>query len=400
MTSGRLAEDHEIDDESGRIASSSGKTLISDGIRSLKLIAERLVPYAEKVCLGPKRSEVNQMSMIRSLPSRLGFTRIWRKFHNKTVPVLLLHGVLPDADTSPFNSTGKFISPVKLRTFLERVARIFKVVSADDLVRYQDDPKRLENSLVITFDDGYSNNYEYAFPLLQSMGLPFTVFVATGFLDSQNTLWNDRLELAIFTTSKKEVPASILSRVLPIETPGEKLIAISALKDALKRKPLEEASHLVDQICIDLGLDPNHPKLADVRFMTTQELKKMADAGVTIGSHGVSHAILSLETDERVWSEITDSKTVLEGITGMSVTLFAYPNGRREDFDERTKRALRRAGYLAAFTTIHGLHSPNEDLFEIKRISWDNRWSYHQFETHVTGILGALSGLRRLTRGE
>jgi peptidoglycan/xylan/chitin deacetylase (PgdA/CDA1 family) len=91
-----------------------------------------------------------------------------------------------------------------------------------------------------------------------------------------------------------------------------------------------------------------------------------------------------------VRDEVTACKKRLETITGKQVKSFAYPNGQPEDFNEMVKDEVRTAGYLAAFTGIRGLARPGGDLFEIKRLLVDCRWSYKEFETRASGILEAV----------
>jgi peptidoglycan/xylan/chitin deacetylase (PgdA/CDA1 family) len=324
------------------------------------------------------------------VPARLGLTRAWRRVDRSSVPVILLHGVLPDADTSPFNASGKFIDPRRMGAYLERIGRIFRVMSAEDLLHDFAAGKRPANAMVLTFDDGYANNCLHALPLLTRMGLPFTVFVTTGFLDSPAVLWNDLLEFAISSTREQRLPAGVLADDRPLGTAAERRAAIAALKDVLKRNPRDQAARQVDHLCEVLGTDRTSPKLADVRFMTSDDIRRLAGAGVGIGGHGVTHAVLSRESPQRAKAEVVDCKARLEGLVGRPVTLFAYPNGRPEDFNQAVKRDLAEAGYKAAFTTVHGLHRPGEDIFEIRRISLDNRWSYEEFETRASGILKAL----------
>ena len=328
--------------------------------------------------------------ILHRLPSSLGLARLWRKIHADSVPVLLLHGILPDADTSPFNSTGKFISPQRLRGFLENVSRIFTIVSFDDYIRSLLDGPGLENVMVVTFDDGYANTYDYGFPLMSEMGLPFAVFVTTGFLDTDRVLWNDLLEFAITTTDERTLPKGLLSRGLPLVTSEDRAAAIGLVKERLKRESLDQASRSTHQICTQLGVGMDSPELNKVRFMTSGQIRNLADRGVVFGGHTVTHPILSRESEERVRREVIECKRTLEQLTGSEILHFAYPNGRRQDFNEMVKQELRRAGYVSSCTSIHGLQWPGDDVFEIKRITVDNRWTYEEFETRTSGILKAL----------
>jgi peptidoglycan/xylan/chitin deacetylase (PgdA/CDA1 family) len=323
------------------------------------------------------------------LPSRLGVTNLWRAIDRFSVPVVALHGVLPDADTSPFNSTGKFITPEKLRGFLERVSRIFGVIPLEEFIDAHLAGKKIKNAMVLTFDDGYRNTYRYAFPVLREMGLPFAVFVTTGFIDSDMVLWNDRLEFAVASTRQRVLPAGILAREASLATPDERQAAILELKEVLKRKPRDEAAGLVDALCELLGTDSASPKLDDVRFLKSAEVAELAAANVAIGGHSVTHPVLSRESRERVSREVLDCKKRLEEITAKPVTSFAYPNGRREDFSDIVKETLIAAGYRAAFTTIHGVCRPGDNSLELRRIAFNNRWTYAEFETRASGVLKA-----------
>ncbi|MFZ1948416.1 MAG: polysaccharide deacetylase family protein [bacterium] len=323
-------------------------------------------------------------------PARLGLSRLWVRVNRSAVAVLLLHGVLPDADCSPFNSTGKFVSPQKLRTFLERIGRLYRILPADQAVRSLASGRSPVNAMVVTFDDGYANNYEHALPVLGAMGLPFTVFVTAGYVDSDTVLWNDRLEFAVFSTARRTIPPGLVPAEIAIATPRQKSQATARLKHFLKARPSSEAALVVDELCGYLGADPGSRKLDDVRFMTGDQVRKMAAAGVTLGAHGVTHAILSREKPDRVRAEVVESKKLLETLSGRPVDLFAYPNGRPEDFNAEVKRQLADAGYEGSFTSVYGLCKPGGDLLEIPRIPLDNRWSYPEFETRASGVLEVL----------
>jgi len=86
-------------------------------------------------------------------------------------------------------------------------------------------------------------------------------------------------------------------------------------------------------------------------------------------------------------NSLVECKRWIEDLTGKPVRYFAYPNGRREDFNSMVIDELKQAGYHAAFTSMRGLFRPGDDLFEIRRISVNNRWSYEEFETRVSGVL-------------
>lgn len=329
-------------------------------------------------------------AFIHTAPARLRLAVLWRRIHTASVPVLMFHGVLPDAGSSPFNASGKFVSPEKMRTFLERLSRIFRVVEMKEFVESAIRGRRLSNAMVLTFDDGYENVYRHAYPVLAGMGMPFTVFVSTGFVDTGAVLAWDALNYAVRTTAAETLPAGILPRDADLRTSEARADAARLLKAALKTETADRVAAIAGRICETLGVPRDGPQWNPVRFLSSGQIREMAERGVEFGGHTISHPILSRESPERVRAEVRGCKSALEAMTGRPVAVFAYPNGGRGDFDEATKRELREAGYAASFSTIHGLHRPGDDLFEIRRVGVNDRWTYEELETRASGVLKAL----------
>jgi peptidoglycan/xylan/chitin deacetylase (PgdA/CDA1 family) len=328
-------------------------------------------------------------AVLHTMASRIRLTGFWRRIHASSVPVIMFHGVIPSADTSPFNASGKMVSPEKLRSFLAKIARIFRVVSMDEFVACIRNGERADNIMVLTFDDGYRNVYRHAYPVLKDMGLPFTVFVSTGFVDTDRVMPSDVLNYAMATTAAAVLPKGVLPRDVDIGTPEAKATALELLKNALKTAGADRKAGHIDRICEALRVRRDGPEWDDARFLTSAEMREMTASGVSFGGHTVTHPILSSETPDRVRAEVRECKHALEAITGTRIDVFAYPNGGRGDFSEAVKNEVRQAGYAASFSTIHGLYRPGDDPFEIRRVGLDNRWSYEEFETRASGILKA-----------
>lgn len=321
------------------------------------------------------------------LASGFGLARLWRMFNPSAVPVLALHGVLPDDEARPFNAMGKFMSPARLRRLIEKLARNYVFVSMETLVDGLGSGRSPSKGMVLSLDDGYANAFTQALPLLKKMGIPFSVFVSTGFVDTDRVLWNDLLEFAIFSTRERVLPAGLLGEEMPLETEIQRRHAAVSLKPRLKRIPLDEAADKVGLLCEKLQVDSRDPVLANVRFLTSAQIGQMAQQGVEFGGHTVSHPILSQETRERVRTEVVVCKHQLESMAGVPVRCFAYPSGLHGDFNEMVKQEVRDAGYSAAFTGIPGLNRPGDDLFEINRLPVGGRWSYAEIDTRLSGIL-------------
>ena len=326
------------------------------------------------------------------LASGFGLARAWRLLNPSGVPILGLHGVLPEEETRLFNATGKFLSPSQLKKMVEKLSRSYVFVSMETLIDGWLEGHSPRKGLLISFDDGCANAHTLVLPLLRKMGIPFSVFVTTGYVDTDKVLWNDLLEFAIFSTDEAVLPAGVLGNSVPLETGTDKSRAVVALKAGLKCLPLDEAAEKVRILCETLQVDDRSPELEHVRFLTSAQITDMAGQGVEFGGHTVTHPILARETRERVRSEVAGCKQHLESWTGRPVRTFTYPNGQPGDFNDMVKQEVRDAGYEAAFTGIRGLNRPGLDLFEIKRLLVDGRWSYEEFDTRVSGLLEAIRG--------
>lgn len=169
------------------------------------------------------------------------------------------------------------------------------------------------NVAVITFDDGYRDNYLAAFPELARAKIPATFFVSTGYIGSTRTFPHD-------------------SRAFQQ--------GISAREDWAK--------------------------------MTWDELREMQAAGMEIGSHTVNHANLGSNDDAAIEQELTESLATLNRELGVSPRSFCFPWGTRDAISDVACNQARAAGYYAAVTTLPGTTRRGDDLYQLRRIDAGN----------------------------
>ncbi|MCE7902617.1 MAG: polysaccharide deacetylase family protein [Gammaproteobacteria bacterium PRO9] len=217
----------------------------------------------------------------------------------------------------------------------------------------------------ITFDDGYANNLYQALPVLESLGLPATVFVATGYLDG-GCMFND---VVIETIRRCERPQLDLDPLglgcHSLATAGERRAAIGFLLGRIKYLPMAERTALVNRMA----------ELADVELptdlmLTSAEVAELHRRGVEIGGHTVNHPILAMSTPAEARDEIANGAARLEEITGTRPRLFAYPNGQPgKDFGPEHAGMVQDLGFSHALTTRSGLAGPDVDPYQIPRIT-------------------------------
>lgn len=288
------------------------------------------------------------------------------KRKSRNVRILIYHRVNDEKD--PFFPSTPVNVFEKQMEYLSSRFNVLPLEEAVERIKRKDVP---DNTVVITFDDGYRDNYVNAFPIMKKWSVPVTIFLATDAIGSGRVLWHDRVFSAFRGTREPFLNAFCENRqVFPLRTLGEKLSSqgtvLTFLRSLEEGERLLWIDRLVEKLKVVEGRD------ATGLMLTWDEVKTMSRGGVHFGSHTVTHPILSRLPDERVKKEIRDSKTIIEEHLGTSVKTFAYPNGRRGDFNEITKKCLSEAGYTCALTTIWGRNESDRDLFELRReIPWE-----------------------------
>jgi peptidoglycan/xylan/chitin deacetylase (PgdA/CDA1 family) len=226
----------------------------------------------------------------------------------------------------------------------------------------------------ITFDDGYSDNFTVALPILQQAGLPATFFITVGHLDG-GMMWNDAV---IDMVREAEGPELNLTRFklgrYAVNTVSNRRRTVGELLSKLKYLEFAERKSLVGELTEAANLPPK-PDL----MMSSDQVRNLAALGMTIGAHTVNHPILARISESEARAEIGEGKERLEAITRDRVTLFAYPNGKPGiDYTQAHVELTRRAGFDAACSTGWGAATRGCDPYQIPRFTpWDRaQWRY------------------------
>jgi peptidoglycan/xylan/chitin deacetylase (PgdA/CDA1 family) len=221
--------------------------------------------------------------------------------------------------------------------------------------------------VAVTIDDGFSDSYELAFPLLQRHRLPATLFVVTDFIDRKVWLWTDKLRYLTKQAPTHVKTLEFLDHKLTIDLngPDSRLNVANRVNSILKSLPESVKESALEEIALNFQIEL--PKLppADYGPATWDQLREMERECVEIGSHTMTHPILPNTTDEQLERELTGSRARLEEVLGHPMKLFCYPNG---SFDQRVELAARCAGYECAVTTESGLNDWQSDLLALRRV--------------------------------
>lgn len=288
--------------------------------------------------------------------------------HQRTTPacqILLYHRVNDDGD--PFLPS----LPVdEFRKQMEYIAGTFTVVSLDDIAegRIGQAQSASRHCVAVTFDDGYRDNFTSAFPVLKELGIPATIYLATGYVGTSQIPWYDQLCLAFKLTAR---PSLDLGRQGspsgPLASQEQRLALLDRVLEWLRELDDDSRRQAVDDLFTALGA-PSALTLPNY-MLSWDEARQMKAHQITFGAHTVSHPVLSRVNRVRMQQEIAGSKKTIEQKLQTEVRHFAYPFGRSFHFTQEAKQCLQQSGFSTAVTTEYGFNVSGDDPLALKRFT-------------------------------
>lgn len=297
------------------------------------------------------------------------------------LPVLHYHSV---SSHGLYRTPSIAVSPALFERQMAFVAAHYRVISLDDVVdcieRRRPFPPR---AVAITFDDGYLDNYTMALPILLRHGLTATFFVTAGPVVRGERFWVSWLRTAVLSASDLSglAAAELIPPALSIRARADREPIVDAITGRMNRAGLAERHDLLEQAAQALRID-DIPAAGAEELVRPEHVRALARAGMTIGSHTVSHPNLPTLTATEAFGELVESKRLLEGLTGEPVRHLAYPGGpesRRPDFTRATMELARRAGYRSASTSLRQPVALGSDVFALGRYDVHERMGFSGF---------------------
>lgn len=304
----------------------------------------------------------------------------WRGLNRQPL-VIGYHRVVSDFQRCAKTSIdAMLISTETFEAQLDWLARRYQFVALDELAQMlaggQPVPRKVA---AITFDDGYRDVYDHAFPILMRKGIPFAVFVVTDLVGTARWQVHDEVHFLltrvfegpeavrqdVFTEASAGLPESARQRAREcLGRADNAFVATRALLEVLERDEIKALNAALRDLVAAPGDAPR-----DMQSLDWEMLEEMVARGVTIGSHTCSHALLTREPPARVRAEVRNSRELLERRLGQPVRHFVYPDGR---FDALSVAAVAEAGYLTAYTTCRHRDPRFPMLTLPRRLLWEN----------------------------
>lgn len=282
------------------------------------------------------------------------------------------------------------VTPAHFEEHLAVLNKNYKVMPLDDLVTAVIKGAAPKKAVAITFDDGYADNYQHAWPLLKKYSMPATIYVATGYVASNREFFCDELERLLLRSDilPDALKLTIAGRqyewqlrltggdynqcndswsVLEEGDPTPAHQAYRELHRILRNQPYQIQMQALEEIRAAAGDDgsarPTH------RALSWEQIREISAHGlVDIGAHTVNHTYLSSLTKANQKKEIVDSVHAIESWTQKRVTSFAYPYGTRDSYDANTLTAVCEAGFLNASSNFRARISKGTEPFQLPRL--------------------------------
>lgn len=304
--------------------------------------------------------------------------------------VLTYHRV-ERSDANPPPYPGVTIPPDIFAEQMRYIREHYHVVSAEVLIDAVHARGGLpRRSVLVTFDDGYRDFRDHAWPVLKALEIPVVLFVPTAFPgDPGQSFWWDRLRHALINTTRRDALETPLGR-LRLGSFRERENAYTRLRAHVKQMPHPEALAWVRATSLDLAVPPPPPAV-----LSWDELRELASEGVTVGSHTRTHPLLTRIPIEEVRAEVAGSLRDLERELGMVLPILAYPAGA---FDDGVVRILADEGYVLAFTTVRGVNELKKaHPLTLRRINVGRRTSLALLRAQLMGRSVGLNRFYPLT---
>lgn len=238
---------------------------------------------------------------------------------------------------------------------------------------------------VVTFDDGYLDNFTLAAPVLEHFGIKAGFYVCSDYVGSERWFWWETLGDLL---RRSEHTALNLAAVFPdavgnnelnagysLENHSGREQAYSALAAWMSPKAETEIQPVLSKLAAELGVEPSSAP-RKVPLMNWLQIRELRQRGFEIGAHTANHVNLGQATPEVLQREVIDSHHILESSSDGPVTSFAYPYGRQEHLSAAALATIKQLGYRTAFTTIRGIAGKNSLDLLTPRFHLNPKWGF------------------------
>ncbi len=330
----------------------------------------------------------SKRDLLASYSGRTGVTRLLELLPTRPMLLVLNYHRIGDAAASPFDSGVFSCTGDELDEQVRALKRRGPIASLDEAIEIVEGRRRPRGTTVLlTFDDGYLDNWTTAFPILTAHGVPAVFFLPTSFVGTSRLPWWDSIAWIVKHSAKP---------VVRLQGPGAcefdlgrdgPLAAVERVLWAFKHQSAEGPEEFIGRLEEACGVE--RPRDTARLFIDWDEAAAMQRAGMTIGAHTHSHEILSTLTPAQQRDELLTSKRILEERLDAPVRSMSYPVGLPHTFNAATRDAADEAGYRLAFSFYGGFNPyGGTDRYDVRRFAVSVAPPRLRFQTALAAVTG------------
>ena len=281
--------------------------------------------------------------------------------------VLCYHRVVDDDGPTPtFAEDVAGLRRSMFETQLRWMQKYTRIISLDELVQnYRRGRKLSRTSVLLTFDDGYVDNYTVAYPVMKRLGIPATFFVPTKLIEERALGWWDVIAYMVKRCTKETIALDGVRYDL-VRARDE---TIDRLHKRMQLEYHERTAGLVERLAEATGVDHPPKESAERELMTWDQLREVVDNGISVQSHTHSHRTLSSLDPELQREELSTSRAMIEERIEQPVKTIAYPVGKYVHFNAHTPKIAADCGYELGFSFCTGGNAWGSiDPFDVRRV--------------------------------
>ncbi|MCC9138945.1 polysaccharide deacetylase family protein [Pontibacter silvestris] len=325
---------------------------------------------------------------------------IRKKYFAPQAMVLMYHSIAePESDVWDIA-----VSPANFEQQLQELKKAGNVVPLKELTDGVYNKSLKNNSIAITFDDGYVDNFSTAKPLLEKYNLPATFFIASGYLGQAREFWWDELEHLILFTEQLPLAITITINNILVEVSLDEEATLNKVLwqkhkvwKAFVEKPASKRCRLYLELWQQLKALPEDELLQHLQSirswagvarsvrtgaisMAVEQLQELEQHTLfDIGAHTVTHPALALHKRAYQRQELLLNKSFLEKTLNQTIELLAYPYG---SYNGYSMAEAYEAGFKAAFTTEGKVISEGDHPYSLARFQVKN-WTGAEFKQQL-----------------
>jgi peptidoglycan/xylan/chitin deacetylase (PgdA/CDA1 family) len=293
------------------------------------------------------------------------------KLRDDQLSIFLFHGVVESLKHEVRNYNRKHLTKDYFYNKIKELKGQGTPLSMDQVINcYQSGEEYPPRAFVVSFDDGFENNYSVAAPVLKDLNVPAIFYITTDFIENNSMSWIDRIELCIENTTVSKIHLPWHPGEVEMKDNAGKIVILEEIRRHVKSDPSIDVENLIENIfdqCRLASVKSSDDAL-DLKMSWDQAKRLADDEDYIIGGHSHYHSILSFLSPVDLQNEIDLSLLLLEEKLAYKTVHYSYPEGLEHCYSQAVIQVLQHKGIVCCPSAVEGYNSLADDLFNLKRI--------------------------------